>query len=90
MRPSYRIVSYRIEKKTLISYRYRIESKKSLSLLDDSDSRGEEKRRRRKMGEIFGEEKYFDEINIRTAEEKKMEKVMKGSSRRFKIMRKTS
>ena len=33
MRPSYRIVSYRIEKKTLISYRYRIESKKSLSLL---------------------------------------------------------
>ena len=42
------------------------------------------------MGEIFGEEKYFDEINIRTAEEKKMEKVMKGSSRRFKIMRKTS
>ena len=33
LRPSYRIVSYRIEKKTLISYRYRIESKKSLSLL---------------------------------------------------------
>ena len=32
MRPWYRIVSYRIEKKTLISYRYRIESKKSLSL----------------------------------------------------------
>merc|ERR1711988_1430083 len=29
LRPSYRIVSYRIEKKTLISYRYRIESKKS-------------------------------------------------------------
>ena len=39
LRPSYRIVSYRIEKKTLISYRYRIESKKSLSLLTDSDSR---------------------------------------------------
>ena len=37
LRPSYRIVSYRIERKTLISYRYRIESKKSLSLLDDSD-----------------------------------------------------
>jgi len=37
LRPSYRIVSYRIEKKTLISYRYRIESKKSLSLLSDSD-----------------------------------------------------
>ena len=37
MRPSYRIVSYRIEKKTLISYRYRIESKKSLSLLSDRD-----------------------------------------------------
>jgi len=35
LRPSYRIVSYRIEKKTLISYRYRIESKKSLSLLSD-------------------------------------------------------
>ena len=35
LRPSYRIVSYRIERKTLISYRYRIESKKSLSLLDD-------------------------------------------------------
>ena len=34
MRPWYRIVSYRIEKKTLISYQYRIESKKSLSLLD--------------------------------------------------------
>ena len=33
LRPKYRIVSYRIEKKTLISYRYRIESKKSLSLL---------------------------------------------------------
>merc|ERR1712062_813363 len=33
LRPSYRIVSYRIEKKTLISYRYCIESKKSLSLL---------------------------------------------------------
>ena len=32
MRPSYRIVSYRIEKKTLTSYRYRIKSKKSLSL----------------------------------------------------------
>ena len=32
MKPSYRIVSYRIEKKTLISYRYHIESKKSLSL----------------------------------------------------------
>merc|ERR1719422_2677029 len=28
------LLSYRIEKKTLISYRYRIESKKSLSLLD--------------------------------------------------------
>ena len=39
MRPSYRIVSYRIEKKTLISYRYRIESKKSLSLLTDHDDR---------------------------------------------------
>ena len=37
MRPSYRIVSYRIEKKTLISYRYRIESKKSLSLLADRE-----------------------------------------------------
>ena len=34
LRPSYRIVSYRIERKTLISYRYRIESKKNLSLLD--------------------------------------------------------
>ena len=34
----YRIVSYRIEKKTLISYRYRIESKKSLSLLTDCDT----------------------------------------------------
>ena len=32
MRPWYRIVSYRIEKKTLISYRFRIGSKKSLSL----------------------------------------------------------
>ena len=39
LRPSYRIVSYRIERKTLISYRYRIESKKSLSLLDDQDLR---------------------------------------------------
>ena len=29
------LISYRIERKTLISYRYRIESKKSLSLLDD-------------------------------------------------------
>ena len=28
------LISYRIERKTLISYRYRIESKKSLSLLD--------------------------------------------------------
>jgi len=37
MRPWYRIVSYRIEKKTLISYRYRIESKKSLSLLAAQD-----------------------------------------------------
>ena len=29
MRPSYRIVSYRSEKKSLILYRYRIESKKA-------------------------------------------------------------
>ena len=34
----YRIVSYRIEKKTLISYRYRIESKKSLSLLTGANT----------------------------------------------------
>ena len=43
MRPSYRIVSYRIEKKTLISYRYRIESKKSLSLLSDPNDLHERK-----------------------------------------------
>ena len=35
------------------------------------DTRGKEIKRRRKMGEIFGEVKYFREINIRTAEEKK-------------------
>ena len=32
------LISYRIEKKTLISYRYRIESKKSLSLRGDCNT----------------------------------------------------
>ena len=48
MRPSYRIVSYRIEKKTLISYRYRIESKKSLSLLSGQEIGSDENAKKKK------------------------------------------